>query len=146
MPLGDCRAQRRDPAIRATFARRVDIRTQKCQWMGARQKGHVTKFGNWRSNFRSPVPRLRLYGCIILVRPLKPHRPPTPRVADRPTISQRSPNLAPRAAGTPANAPKVVSEERALALGLPGPTTSAPAPGVIVTAFSCRSAGLSCAA
>jgi hypothetical protein len=41
---------------------------------------------------------------------------PILRVADRPTIPQRSSHLAPRAA----NAPKVVSEERALALGLPG--------------------------
>ena len=57
---------------------------------------------------------------------------PTPRVADRPTISQRSPHLAPRAA----NAPKVVSEERALALGLPGTSNGPPPSPVAVTAIS----------
>jgi len=49
-------------------------------------------------------------------------------VADRPT-SQRSAKLAPRTAGTPAAvAPKVVSEERALALGLPSSESDAGAP------------------
>ncbi|HVE90178.1 MAG TPA: PAS domain S-box protein [Burkholderiaceae bacterium] len=47
-------------------------------------------------------------------------------MANRPTTSQHS-TPAPRAAGTPANAPQVVSEERALALGLPGSGNGAPA-------------------
>ncbi|MGZ8994784.1 MAG: hypothetical protein ACXW16_12280 [Burkholderiaceae bacterium] len=54
-------------------------------------------------------------------------------MADRPTISQRSTTPAPRAAGTPANAPPVVSEERALALGLPGGANGVPGAQAVAT-------------
>ncbi len=54
-------------------------------------------------------------------------------MADRPTTSQRSTASAPRAAGTPANAPPVVSEERALALGLPGSANGAPGTQSVAT-------------
>ncbi|HYM48493.1 MAG TPA: PAS domain-containing protein, partial [Burkholderiaceae bacterium] len=46
-------------------------------------------------------------------------------MADSPTTSQRPAKPKLRAAGTPAAAPEVVSEERALALGLPGAATGA---------------------
>ena len=60
-------------------------------------------------------------------------------MADRPTIPHRSSHLAPRAA----NAPKVVSEERALALGLPGTSNGTPPPASgVVTAISAAAAPL----
>ena len=55
--FGDRRAQRDDPAFGAKFASEANFGARGCQWIGARQKGHVTKFGNWPSNFRSPAPK-----------------------------------------------------------------------------------------
>lgn len=52
-PFNDSRAQRDDPAFGAKFASETNFGTRRCQWFGARQKGHVTKFGNWRPNFSS---------------------------------------------------------------------------------------------
>ena len=63
-------------------------------------------------------------------------------MADRPTFSQHPSNLSPRAA----NAPKVVSEERALALGLPGTANSPPPSPVAVTAISAAGTPLDFAA
>ncbi len=52
-PFSHRRAQRDDPAFAAKFASETNFGTRRCQWIGAGQKGHVTKFGNWASNFRS---------------------------------------------------------------------------------------------
>ena len=66
-PFGDGLAQCEDPAFRAKLAHEPNLCTGGCKRTGARQEGHVTKFGNWPSNFRSAAfKRPRPGGCIIL--------------------------------------------------------------------------------
>ena len=66
-PFGDRRAQRDDPAFGAKFASEANFCARGCQGIGARQEGHVTKFGNWASNFRSAAFSERaLEGALFL--------------------------------------------------------------------------------